>query len=586
MLSAAYGSLCSQTAICLVEKDGNLGRAIDELGRRNIGKTMLISAVSAGLTKGLGDKIGITGSTAFDNLAKKHLLQSAINTTLSVAIDGQRPEDAIKQGLTSAAINTLAAYAAGKIGDARSTSSETRGGAARIDAGTHKLLHGILGAGSGVLAGAITQQDIARSALSGSVGGVLGETFAELTGNKHLGDLLATSLAFGTGLDSIIAYQTSRNATEHNWKAHPGDRMYLEGLGLIEEEKAAYGEGEDERTEKQQAYERGRSEFVKGSLDRARQTRGRALSFDTYDMIVENANQLYARSCGSAEAMNLLGQGIVTTSEMVIPGMRGINQAWMGTVNYGRGELSQQEWRNEVVGGINSSVTDGALCMATFGVGKGVMAVVNGVSRPTNKLSRMVNNGGTRVKAYVKDQFNYREHFAAERLRLEAGKKPLRFGQYAEAEDALRVTKPTGADALEAFGKKPIAKMTAQELTQSLAERAQRAIPGAGHEIGTARHEHAKFLLKRYQKATGERPDLFAETRFVGGEPWEPRKPVIGSVIPDVYDGKTGLAHDYKFDGAKVTADQRRRYAAQLPPKPDKTPAEVIEVKPRLLGTE
>jgi hypothetical protein len=437
MLSAAYGSLCSQTAICLVEKDGNLGRAIDELGRRNIGKTMLISAVSAGLTKGLGDKLGITGSTAFDNLAKKHLLQSAINTTLSVAIDGQRPEDAIKQGLTSAAINTLAAYAAGKIGDVRSTSSETRGGAARIDAGTHKLLHGILGAGSGVLAGAITQQDIARSALSGSVGGVLGETFAELTGNKHLGDLLATSLAFGTGLDSIIAYQTSHNATEHNWKAHPGDRMYLEGLGLIEEEKAAYGEGEDERTEKQQAYERGRSEFVKGSLDRERQTRGRALSFDTYDMIVENANQLYARSCGSAEAMNLLGQGIVTTSEMVIPGMRGINQAWMGTVNYGRGELSQQEWRNEVVGGINSSVTDGALCMATFGVGKGVMAVVNGVSRPTNKLSRMVNNGGTRVKAYVKDQFNYREHFAAERLRLEAGKTSTKFGRYAEAEDLL-----------------------------------------------------------------------------------------------------------------------------------------------------
>jgi hypothetical protein len=149
-------------------------------------------------------------------------------------------------------------------------------------------------------------------------------------------------------------------------------------------------------------------------------------------MIVENANQLYARSCGAAEAMNYLKD-----PRNYIPLLDGACTVTKARFNHTFCDLSDSVLNDELSRGVQSMGKDLAICMATFGVGKGVMAVVNGVSRPTNKLSRMVNNGGTRVKAYVKDQFNYREHFAAERLRLEAGKTSTKFGKYAEAEDLL-----------------------------------------------------------------------------------------------------------------------------------------------------
>jgi hypothetical protein len=200
----------------------------------------------------------------------------------------------------------------------------------------------------------------------------------------------------------------------------------------------------------------------------------------------------------------------------------------------------------------------------------------------TGQLSERVRTSAPKVREYVRDQFNYREHFAAERLRLEAGKKPLRFGQYAEAEDALRVTKPTGVDALEAFGKKPIAKMTDHELMQSLADRAQRSVLGKGPVVGTRRHEYAEDLLRRYQKTTGERPDLLSEIRFADGKKWQSKDPTKGSVIPDVYDTQAGIPYDYKFGKAKVTTDQQMRYQTQLPLKPDGTPTAIVEIKPTL----
>ncbi len=51
------------------------------------------------------------------------------------------------------------------------------------------------------------------------------------------------------------------------------------------------------------------------------------------------------------------------------------------------------------------------------------------------KMLDCLKEGFGKTREYVRDQFNYREHFAAERLRLEARKKSTKFGRYAEAED-------------------------------------------------------------------------------------------------------------------------------------------------------
>jgi hypothetical protein len=474
MLSAGYGTLCSQAALCLVEKDGNFGKAMNELGKRDIGKTMMLSALSAGLTKGIGDKIGITNSIAFENLAKKHLLQSAINTSMAIAIDGQKPEDAIKQGLTSAAINTLGAYAAGKIGDARSENK----GVERIDAGTHKALHALLGAGGGALTGVITKQDIGRSALSGGIGAVLGEIFAELTGNKQLGDLLATGVGFGIGLDAVIAHQTSSNATEYNYLAH-------RPLGVIEEEKEDYEEDEpkSKKTEKQQADERHRAKhkaelvkFFSKSLSPVRhdtwlQTEAepvkKIISSNVPDTFKEwthktgeslgkkaekssNSWQKFKQKpCeknwsakhvirhGAFETLSALGTGVEHVKAYGRRGLRGMGM----DANTAQDTMSALDGLTMLAGGTKAVTGLGTLSKQTL---------VSG-TKLANKLSEMTKGSGPRIKAYVKDQFNYREHFAAERLRLEGGIKPSKGGKYFEMEDVKVNIDPKNRSAHELY---------------------------------------------------------------------------------------------------------------------------------------
>ena len=93
-------------------------------------------------------------------------------------------------------------------------------------------------------------------------------------------------------------------------------------------------------------------------------------------------------------------------------------------------------------------VTKAATSVATSTV-KGTTKVVKAGQSATNKLSDIAKTSAPKVREYVKDQFNYREYFAAERLRLE-GIKSAKFGKYAEAEDALGLsfgkTQPTLQD--------------------------------------------------------------------------------------------------------------------------------------------
>ncbi len=305
-----------------MEQDGNPNKTIAELGKRDIGKTLGISMATAGLTKGAGNLCGVTNAMTLTNLATKYLIQSSVNTAMSVAIDGQSFEKAMRQGIVSATINTLAALGAGKIGDLRDADNPDR-----IDSGTQKLLHGMLGGLSGGLSSKLSGGSFEEGLKSGAFGAVIAETLAEgLSGDsqeqrEHAGELaklLTSIMALGTGLDPIIAYQTANNAIEHNFKMHPDVRLCLEDLGIIEGDKQAYGEGEDERTE--QAYERGRVKYIKDSLDQARAIRsGRALSQDSHDMVVKNADIFYARSYWSGEAT-----GYILEASTYIPGTTGL----------------------------------------------------------------------------------------------------------------------------------------------------------------------------------------------------------------------------------------------------------------------
>lgn len=131
--------------------------------------------------------------------------------------------------------------------------------------------------------------------------------------------------------------------------------------------------------------------------------------------------------------------------------------------------------------------------------------------------------------------------------------------------------------------KKAVQNMTDHELSQSLANRAERKMPGGkGPEVGKLKHKYTEKVFKRYQNSTGQRPEIIAEGRFKGGREWEEGMGLQDSVKPDFYNKTTKQAFDYKFGEAEVAQGQRTRYEAQLPRHEDKTPSTLTQIKPSL----
>lgn len=108
---------------------------------------------------------------AFGDYAKAAVLNSAVNTMMSVAIDGVNPGEALKRGAMSAGLNTLASWGAGQIGGMYRKEA--------VNYGVHKVLHGMTGAGLGAGLAAISHQDPRLGAVSGAFGAVLSEVIAE-----------------------------------------------------------------------------------------------------------------------------------------------------------------------------------------------------------------------------------------------------------------------------------------------------------------------------------------------------------------------------------------------------------------------
>jgi hypothetical protein len=248
MANAGYGTLCSELWVNMIEQDGNVGRALKAMEKKDIVLSVARSMATAGLTKELGDVIGVKSGfelgkngkileRAFGDYAKAAVLNSAVNTMMSVVIDGQDVGDALRHGAVSAAINTAASWGAGKIGGMYIKA---------IDPVVHKALHAGLGAASGATAAAILGGDVRMAALSGATGAFIAETLADVMkpdektevksaldkkmsakefersfmekaqSTTKWANFAAAVAAFGMGQDVGVAYGAAHNATANN----------------------------------------------------------------------------------------------------------------------------------------------------------------------------------------------------------------------------------------------------------------------------------------------------------------------------------------------------------------------------------
>nr|WP_247655580.1 DUF637 domain-containing protein [Hydrogenophaga aromaticivorans] len=180
--TAGFSSLASTAAVSLINNKGDIGATLKELGSEDNAKGLLLTMATAGLTQGIlgaipleggGTLAGVNANSSVGQLLAKNAVQGISSAVLESAVMGTSLEDALKNNLQSALINTVAAQGADEIGDAQ------------LDATSKALAHALLGCAMGA-ANAGSSQGCAP----GATGAVIGEIVAGLYGDsQNLGDL-------------------------------------------------------------------------------------------------------------------------------------------------------------------------------------------------------------------------------------------------------------------------------------------------------------------------------------------------------------------------------------------------------------
>ena len=101
---------------------------------------------------------------------------------------------------------------------------------------------------------------------------------------------------------------------------------------------------------------------------------------------------------------------------------------------------------------------------------------------------------------------------------------------------------------------------------ESTGMRAGQGAAGTGSAQGVWKHTYAKKVLERYQKMTGQKPDLLAEKSYLGGN--QASYGTAGSSRPDVFNPVSGEIFDYKFvrnPGKGLGPAQRAKNVKNVP---------------------
>ncbi|MBL8388226.1 MAG: DUF637 domain-containing protein, partial [Hydrogenophaga sp.] len=123
-VTAGLTSLASTAAVSLINNKGDIGAVLKELGSKENAQGLLLTMATAGLTQGVLDKAGlsgVSGASPIEYVLAKQAVQGLTSAVLESAVLGTNLEDAIKNNLKSALINTVAAKGAFTIGEGGKT---------------------------------------------------------------------------------------------------------------------------------------------------------------------------------------------------------------------------------------------------------------------------------------------------------------------------------------------------------------------------------------------------------------------------------------------------------------------------------
>lgn len=228
MITAAESALYTQAALCILNTEGNLGRAAQKLASADTIKNMAMAAATAGLTKGVGTQLGVNlNPQGFVQQAQYHTLQigiqAAVGATFEGRIDFDRLAKSFVAGVAGGVIaNEIGAWYAHNYQES-------------LNYGVHKVLHGLNGAMmGGILDGS---QGIAAGALGAVVAEIAAESLLSLDeqlqifmcdgqealtqAQNRVKDIVRLSTAILAGVlnqDVNVALTTVTNALDNNFQ--------------------------------------------------------------------------------------------------------------------------------------------------------------------------------------------------------------------------------------------------------------------------------------------------------------------------------------------------------------------------------
>lgn len=120
-VTAGLTALASQTAVALINNQGDIGKALRDLGSSANVKSLLTAIVTGGVLGGLdlnptGLPTAGAGSQEFFTQLGQNLKAGAARALIGTAINGGSLEDSLKNGLKNAILDTVAAQGAAEIG--------------------------------------------------------------------------------------------------------------------------------------------------------------------------------------------------------------------------------------------------------------------------------------------------------------------------------------------------------------------------------------------------------------------------------------------------------------------------------------
>jgi hypothetical protein len=219
MANAAFNSLAAQASITLVNNKGDIGKTLKDMANSSTVKATLAAALTAGALEKLGATSTMTElskSTGFSDKLTYNLINATGRAITNTAITGGNLEDALKQSLTSALVDTAHGRAASHI----------KGLEGQYLA--HKLAHALAGCVAGAASGGACKDGAIGAAVGEAVAGMFegqrpgafaSDTEKQAFRNKVLGysKLVSGAVSAYAGGDAQAAINTAETAVSNNF---------------------------------------------------------------------------------------------------------------------------------------------------------------------------------------------------------------------------------------------------------------------------------------------------------------------------------------------------------------------------------